>query len=241
MGRMRPEMRRMVMNEMRRRDGRGRYMDGYMPAERMTYDRYDAYNGNDTARYDMRFNRQMHRDDVGRDRPDYDLTDSMRGEGYFIWDGDMDPMERSNVTDMRSYRPGMTMGGGHQQKQQIGFHRQEDESDHLTKEMAERWVRSMEAADKNCKSGGKWTYAEAKRLAEDHGMPTEGQEMIDFYATINMMYSDYCKVARDHKVATEDYFVDLAMAFLYDPDGVEPSEKIYNHYKYLAEHKNDDF
>lgn len=234
MGKMRPDMKYMAYNEMRRRrDDRGRYMDDEPQNRRMTYDRYPMRNGNDTARRD-----RVRKDDVGRERPDYDLTDRMGGGGYYTWDSDRewDPMD-NNITDMRTYRPGMTMGGGQHQKQQIGFHQQEEDEGCLTMQMAHKWVRSMEAADKNCKSGGKWTYDEAVRLAEEHGIPTDGQEMIDFYATINMMYSDYCKVARDHKVATEDYFVDLAMAYLYDPDGVEPSEKIYNHYMYLVEHK----
>jgi len=239
MGNMRPDMKYMMYNEMRRRDGRGRYMEGDMRQQRMTYGNYSPRNGNDTMRYD----RRSHQDDVGRDRPDYDLTDRMSGEGYFVWDGEPEwESTGGNITDMRQYYPGMTMGGGRQEKMKIGFAQSSGGNDGcLTREIAERWVHSMQPADKNCKSGGKWTYEDAKQLAEEHGIPTHGQEMIDFFATINMMYSDYCKVARDHKVATEDYFVDLALAFLYDPDGVEPSEKIYNHYMYLVEHKNNRF
>ena len=229
----------MAYNEMRRRDNRGRYMDGGQGGN-MTYNSYNRRNSNDTAHFDP-YGRPMaprsYRDDVGRDRPDY--GHDMRGEGYFTWDMDDDPM--SNVTNMRDYSPGMSMGGGHQRKQQIGFHQQNRQNNGgeacLTREDAEEWVRSMEAADEHSRSGGKWNWETAKTVAQSHGIPTEGQEMIDFYAAINMVYSDYCKVARDHKVATEDFFADLAMAFLYDRDGVEPSEKIYGYYMCLTDGK----
>lgn len=213
------------MSYMRQRDSRGRYMEG---GRDMTYERRSS---NDTAYWDPygRNGRSTHRDDVGRDRPDYDLRDRMRGEGYYSWDMDDGPMD--NVTNMRSYRPSMHEGGDMQRKPMIGFHHQEDDKGAcLTREEAEKWVHSMEAADDNSKSGGKWSFDAAKLVAEDHGIPTQGQEMIDFYAALNMVYSDYCKVARDHKVATEDFFADMAMAFLYDRDSVPPSEKIYGYY-----------
>ena len=63
----------------------------------------------------------------------------------------------------------------------------------LSAEEAQAWVHDMEAADKNCKSGGKWTWEEAQRVAEDRGIHSEGQMMIDFYAALNMVYSvDFC-------------------------------------------------
>lgn len=111
----------------------------------------------------------------------------------------------------------------------------------LTAEEAQEWVRRMEAADPACKSGGKWSWDAAKLVAEDHGIHADGQMMIDFYAALNMVYSDYCKVARDHKVANEDFFVDMAMAFLFDRDGIDPSDKICAYHKYIARHDYDVF
>lgn len=111
----------------------------------------------------------------------------------------------------------------------------------LTKEQAVDWVHSMEAADKNCKSGGKWSWEEAQRVAKERGINPEGQMMVDFYAALNMVYSDYCKVARDHGVANEEFFTDMAMAFLFDRDAIEPTDKICMYHKYLVAHKNEDF
>lgn len=111
----------------------------------------------------------------------------------------------------------------------------------LTEEQAKEWVSHMEAADPACKSGGKWTWESARRVAEERGIHPDGQMMIDFYAALNMVYSDYCKVARDHKVANEDFFADLAMAFLFDRDGIDPTDKICMYHKYLVKRENEDF
>ena len=48
-------------------------------------------------------------------------------------------------------------------------------------------------------------------------------------------------MARDHKVANEDFFADLAMAFLFDRDGIDPTDKICMYHKYLVKRENEDF
>lgn len=105
----------------------------------------------------------------------------------------------------------------------------------LTREKAEKWVRNMHGDDPKSR-GGMWSYEDAKKLAEERGLPTEGQEMIDFYVVLNMVYTDYCKVAKEHGVDTEDYYADLAEAWLYDRDARPPTEKLMAYHKYVIPH-----
>lgn len=106
--------------------------------------------------------------------------------------------------------------------------------DKLTRKEAETWVRNMQNEDPNSPKGGMWSFEDAKRIAKEHGLNTEGQEMVDFYAALNMMYSDYCKVAKEHHVDTEDFFADMAAAFLFDRDAQSPSEKLAAYYRAIA-------
>lgn len=57
-----------------------------------------------------------------------------------------------------------------------------------------------------------------------------------FCLAMNMMYSDYCKVAKKYGVDTPEYYADLAKAFLRDKDfDGKPEEKLYLYYKAIVE------
>ena len=47
---------------------------------------------------------------------------------------------------------------------------------------------------------------------------------------MNMIYSDYSAVAYKYGVDTADFYADMAKAFLFDPDGGEPEEKLAAYY-----------
>lgn len=171
----------------------------------------------------------------------------MGGEGYFVWDGQQPymPPERygqpENVTDMRQYnrtRSMMGEGGEKQQEKQgmIGFGEHDKQGKKLTKEKAEKWVKKMRSDDRK---GEMWSMEDAKELAKAYDI-TEGQELIDFYAALNMVYSDYSAVAKEWGVDEEEYYAALACAFLYDRDGKRPSEKLAAYYKYVVPHDEED-
>ena len=52
---------------------------------------------------------------------------------------------------------------------------------------------------------------------------------------MNMMYSDYCAVARKYGVDNADFYADMAKAFLFDPDGGAPAKKVEAYYRYIVE------
>lgn len=108
----------------------------------------------------------------------------------------------------------------------------EDPMDHeadldLTPDAAKRWVSGMENADGSC--GAYWTMEKTEEVRRQHGIT---EKPLDFWVTMNMMYSDYCKVAEKFGVNTLEFYASMAKAFLEDPDA-KPG-KLVHYYKYIA-------
>lgn len=211
---MNPNMRLLMAAQARkRRDEKGRYMteENYQP-------RYDDRPQRRTERRSMSYS------------PD------MGGEGYVVWDSADRPERSHNVTDMRQYRPRSHMDSTEHtttsEKGMIGFGDNSKAEKKLNRDKAEKWVRRMRSADHH---GGMWTLADAKELAKCYELEDE-QELTDFYAALNMVYSDYAEVAKEFGVDDEAFYAALACAFLYDEDGKAPSEKLAAYYTYVVPH-----
>lgn len=93
-------------------------------------------------------------------------------------------------------------------------------ANHLSEELAEHWVNKMKNEDGTI--GGHWT------LAETEANNPYKHHKFDWYATLNMMYSDYY----DAKFTTEDY-IHLANKFLADKDA--PEDKLLEYYFHIAD------
>lgn len=252
-----PEMRR-------RRDERGRYMEGE-GGSRMEYDD----NQGNYSRMEDSPEMRRRRDSRGR------YMESGTSARYAPWpDPHMPPygeepemqdpsatrngerrqmeapvhMRDRNIVNIRDYQDkrrigfgenrSMHHGGGSREEkkpQEGGTRRMESGGERLSREKAEKWVRRMQGDDPKS-HGEMWTYEDAKRLAEERDLPTEGQDMVDFYVALNMVYNDYCKVAKEHGVDTEEYYADLAQAWLYDRDGKPPTEKLMAYKQYVVPH-----
>lgn len=76
--------------------------------------------------------------------------------------------------------------------------------EHLDEELAKKWVANMD--NKDGSKGGHWTMEQTNTLAGNHNK-------YDFYAVLNMMYSDYY----NPKFDTNTY-VELAKDWLDDAD-----------------------
>lgn len=86
--------------------------------------------------------------------------------------------------------------------------------EHLDEELARKWVANMD--NKDGSKGGHWTMEQTNTLAGNHNK-------YDFYAVLNMMYSDYY----NPKFDTNTY-VELAKDWLDDADvGDEKTLKYY--------------
>jgi len=238
----------------RRRED-GRFARGDEGNNQYTDRRRDTMdNGMDDGRYrqDMRYqdvwpreNRQERRamDGVGTVvwdayipiYPPMDRSDDQTMRHYPPYGGEYG----GNVTDMREYgrryRPPQDNMGSRREESRgrmeerepmIGFGEsyEEGQGKHLTEEEAKRWVKSMRKEDGS--KGERWSLDEIKQYARNFGI--EGKEkIVEFFAVINAMYSDYCKVAKQHGVDNVNFYADMAKAFMDDPDAKDGKVKMY--------------
>lgn len=144
--------------------------------------------------------------------------------------------ERREAERTRSTRP-----------MQIGFRYEEDEtrfradanyprmneSEHRTSKMerggaegksdgkmdektAEEWTAQMKNVDGT--KGAHWKMEQVKQVQQVRKIECDP---VEFFVAMNMMYSDYNKVARAHGVNNVDFYADMAKAFLDDKDAAD--------------------
>lgn len=99
---------------------------------------------------------------------------------------------------------------------------------HMDINTARDWTKHMHNADGS--SGEHWTYEQTSKVLRDKGLDCPPAE---FYATINMMWSDYSKVAEKFGVNTVDFWTEMSKAFLMDEDA-KPG-KLENYYRAIVE------
>lgn len=98
----------------------------------------------------------------------------------------------------------------------------------------ETWKSMMRNEDGT--RGEHFRKEDVKRACQQAGIDCEefGEDV--FCLAMNMMYSDYCKVAKKYGVDRPEYYADLAKAFLRDKDfDGKPEEKLYLYYKTIVE------
>ena len=211
-----PEMRR-------RRDDRGRYMEDDEGAE-MAYRPWpEPHIPPYLDRPDMR---------EGNIRPGRERR--MEDEPYRMRD--------RNIISIRDYQDRRRIGFGENRmhyggEEHMDKHRMGDAyhmgaypmTEKLTMEEAAEWVEGMKNTDPDHPTGEKWTMEQIKPIATKHGFTTPDKQ-IEFWAVMNMMYSDYCETAKKHGVSTMDFYADMAKAWMHDKDAVENKTAAYIEY-----------
>lgn len=135
----------------------------------------------------------------------------------------------------RRYNPDrMSMGRSSQQSHQMGRSESEGDSEHLTREEAEKWVKGMKSEDG--KVGGRWPYQEIRQYAGNFGIQGE-EKIVEFFAVMNALETDYGKVAKKYGVDKVDFWADLAKAFIHDKDANPGKVKMY--YECIAKKDED--
>lgn len=230
-----PEMRR-------RRDSRGRYMEDEGGSRiayegnqsRMEYGNESAYRPWPEPHIPPYLDNEKRMNDTMRDRNIVNIRDyqDKRRIGF-----GMNRMDGEEDMDMRHYgrrfNPDrMSMGRSEHQPQMMGGSEGEDD-EHLSREDAEKWVKGMKSEDG--KTGGRWPLNEIKQYAGNFGV--HGDEVVEFFAVMNALYTDYCKVAKKYGVDKVDFWADLAKAFMHDKDAGEGKVKKY--YECIAKHDDD--
>lgn len=117
----------------------------------------------------------------------------------------------------------------------------EDERDYrdygemrLTKSDMKHWKHKLQNADGT--RGEHYDMQQIMQVAEKLGIKFNEFDEKEFCVTVNMMYSDYCKVLKKHVSPEKELIVcaEMAKAFLEDDDGPEASEKLALYYHCIA-------
>lgn len=122
----------------------------------------------------------------------------------------------------------------------------------FTKEDAKKWVDHMVNNDAKLMggrntTGAHWTMDQTTAVAESVGVKFDQISDWCWWATMNMVYSDYADNAFYFGVTVPEYFAGLAKAFLFDKDGGTPKEKIAAYYHGIVkpemdkEYQNDSY
>lgn len=107
-------------------------------------------------------------------------------------------------------------------------HETEKYKGRFNRRVAEEWVESMKNTDGS--TGAHWTFEQTEQVRKQHGYDCDPNE---FFAAINMVYSDYFKVCKEFNLNSVDFYAKLAHAFLDDDDAVDG--KIEKYYECIVE------
>ena len=99
----------------------------------------------------------------------------------------------------------------------------------FNKRMAEEWTGKMQNEDGS--KGPHWSVDQVEQIMKQKNVRCDPAE---FYAILNAMYSDYSEVAQKHGVHKQDFYLDMAKAFLMDKDSVKDKAAAY--YMYIVKH-----
>lgn len=156
-----------------------------------------------------------------RDYDDYDMRGDMRDRDYA--DYEMHDMRGRDYADY-----GMDYGMRDYGEMEYGKMSHKD---------IEKWKKHLKNQDGT--TGEHFKHDQVMQAARQIGVnPEEYGEHI-FPLVMNMMYSDYCAVARKFGLDRPDFYAEMAKAFLNDKDfGGEPEEKVFLYYKCIAEQED---
>lgn len=103
-----------------------------------------------------------------------------------------------------------------------------DEKVKFDEHKAKEWVGRMKNND-----GTTGEHFKAEQTEQMRNAHCPDCDKMEFWAAMNMMYSDYCDVAKKMNIDRPDFYAHMAKAFLMDKDAGEG--KLAKYMKYIAE------
>jgi hypothetical protein len=98
----------------------------------------------------------------------------------------------------------------------------------MNQELADEWMRNLENEDGS--KGAHWSFEQTANILEQKKLDCDA---IEFYVAMNMLYSDYYKVAKKFNVNNTEFYAELAEAFLCDKDAAE--DKLLRYFECIIE------
>lgn len=100
----------------------------------------------------------------------------------------------------------------------------------FTQELAREWVQKMKNADGT--TGPHWTMEKTEEARAQRGINCDP---LAYWVAMNMIYSDYAKVAEKVNANSMDFYAYMAKAFLEDKDARnQGGEKLARYYEYVV-------
>lgn len=102
----------------------------------------------------------------------------------------------------------------------------------LSNDILTEWVKSMAVTDSSERENGqKWTVEQCYEVGQKLSIDWNKVSKNEWYAVLNMMFSDYYKTAKSFSMQEDTmFFGRLAKDWLFDEDAPSPCEKLYNYY-----------
>lgn len=175
----------------------------------------------DSSRGDSRnYNRDSRKNDLADMKSGQDYRRDGSGRGTVDFEGSMDFND--------SNRPESWGNDGRYDSRDYRDYRNSRDYHHirLTKSDIHRWKLKMENEDGT--RGPHYDMQQVMSVADKMGIKFDEFDEREFCIAVNMMYSDYCKVAKKYVSPDKElmFFAELAKAFLDDEDGPEASDKL---------------
>lgn len=198
----------------------------------------------------------------GRDYADYDMRDGRRGVkgtgpygiggrryygdramgdydyDYRMDDYRMDDYRMDGTYRDRDYayrdRADMYRDGDHYMNGYLRRDYAGSEDGRFTEDDMMTWKRNLRNEDGTM--GEHYRKEQVDQIARQVGVNPDEFGMGVFCMATNMMYSDYCTVAKKYGVDRPEFYGDMAKAFLKDKDYKRsPEDKLYSYYKCIVE------
>ena len=163
------------------------------------------------------------------DGRDYrDMRDYRDYRGY----GDSRDYGYSNIRDSRDYRDYRDYNDGGYDR--VDLHHKAPLK--LSKSDIRKWESMMRNTDGT--RGKHYDMSQVVKAAEELGIQFDEYDEKEFCLAVNMMYSDYGHIMKKHSTPQEKLIccAEMAKAFLEDPDGPSPSEKLALYFHCIADH-----
>lgn len=163
------------------------------------------------------YDRRDRESDMRSDREDY-------RHGNVDFEGSMD---FRNSRDSRDFRDSRDYSDSRDRRDYRGRYDGHGEAPKLTKHDFKRWGSMMENFDGS--HGYHYEMSHIDDVADKLRISFKDFSEKEFCAAVNMMYSDYGHVLKHYAKSSDEVLMacaEMAKAFLEDPDGPEPSEKL---------------
>lgn len=129
---------------------------------------------------------------------------------------------------------GYRMDTAHVPKDELSNYRSQKHAGHASskdtpfdRKTAQEWVQKMKNADGS--TGEHWTFEQTSQVMKQRGIDCDPAE---FYATMNMLWSDYGSVAKKYGTDNVEFWAEMAKSFLLDKDA--EGNKLALYYENIA-------